>query len=169
MSAITRLETAAVRGAMSAAPREVLTFRLGSEEYAIDLLKVQEIRSYEAPTRIANAPACVNGVVNLRGVIVPIIDLRLKLGLEQAAYDSNTVTVVLNVGSHVVGAVVDSVADVVELAPEQIKPAPEFNGSFGAHSILGLGVIESDDEKRMLIIMDIESLLGGVLVALPRD
>jgi purine-binding chemotaxis protein CheW len=89
---------------------EFLTFRLGAEEYGIDILKVQEIRSYEQPTRIANAPAFIKGVVNLRGVIVPIVDLRLKLGCDTAEYNSFTVVIVLNVKGRVVGAVVDSVS-----------------------------------------------------------
>ena len=95
---------------------EFLTFRLGEEEYGIDILRVQEIRSYEQPTRIANAPAFIKGVVNLRGVIVPIVDLRLKLGCDTAEYNSFTVVIVLNVKGRVVGAVVDSVSDVLELA-----------------------------------------------------
>src|SRR5262245_53933128 len=103
---------------------EFLTFRLGAEEYGIDILRVQEIRSYEAPTRIANAPAFIKGVVNLRGVIVPIVDLRLKLGCESAEYNHFTVVIVLNVRGRVVGAVVDSVSDVLELNGEQIRPAP---------------------------------------------
>ena len=103
---------------------EFLTFRLGAEEYGIDILKVQEIRSYEAPTRIANAPAFIKGVVNLRGVIVPIVDLRLKLGCDSNDYNSFTVVIVLNVRGRVVGAVVDSVSDVLELSRDSIKPAP---------------------------------------------
>ena len=103
---------------------EYLTFRLGAEEYGIDILKVQEIRSYEPPTRIANAPEFIKGVVNLRGVIVPIVDLRLKLGCPTAEYNSFTVVIVLNVRNRVVGAVVDSVSDVLELNRDAIRPAP---------------------------------------------
>src|SRR5437868_12005217 len=109
-----------------AAGGEFLTFRLGEEEYGIDILKVQEIRSYEQPTRIANAPAFIKGVVNLRGVIVPIVDLRLKLGCE-SNYNSFTVVIVLNVKGRVVGAVVDSVSDVLELPSEAVRPVPEMN------------------------------------------
>ncbi|WP_128003730.1 chemotaxis protein CheW, partial [Piscinibacter defluvii] len=108
---------------------EFLTFRLGDEEYGIDILRVQEIRSYEQPTRIANAPAFVKGVVNLRGVIVPVVDLRMKLGCPSAEYNTFTVVIVLNVRNRVVGAVVDSVSDVLELPPEAIKPAPEMASS----------------------------------------
>src|SRR5689334_15386630 len=108
---------------------EFLTFRLGAEEYGIDILRVQEIRSYEPPTRIANSPVFLKGVVNLRGVIVPIVDLRLKLGCESADYNGFTVVIVLNVRGRVVGAVVDSVSDVLELGKGEIKPAPELNSS----------------------------------------
>jgi purine-binding chemotaxis protein CheW len=136
---------------------EFLTFRLGAEEYGIDILKVQEIRSYEPPTRIANAPAFIKGVVNLRGVIVPIVDLRLKLGCECAEYNSFTVVIVLNVKGRVVGAVVDSVSDVLALDAETIKPAPEMNATVDANFITGIGSIN----ERMLILMDIEALMSS--------
>ena len=111
--------------AAAAAGGEFLTFRLGAEEYGIDILKVQEIRSYEQPTRIANAPPFVKGVVNLRGVIVPIVDLRLKLACETAEYNSFTVVIVLNVKGRVVGAVVDSVSDVLELGAGTVQDETE--------------------------------------------
>ena len=104
--------------------RVCLTFRLGSEEYGIDILRVQEIRGYEAPTRVAHSPAFVKGVVNLRGVIVPIVDLRLRFGMHDATYDALTVVIVLNVAHRVVGIVVDSVSDVVELGAEHVRNAP---------------------------------------------
>ncbi|MCD0420882.1 chemotaxis protein CheW [Rubrivivax sp. JA1024] len=140
---------------------EFLTFRLGGEEYGIDILRVQEIRSYEPPTRIANAPSFIKGVVNLRGVIVPIIDLRLKLGCESAEYNGFTVVIVLNVRGRVVGAVVDSVSDVLELTREQIKPAPELSSSIEAHYITGIGAVKSGDAERMLILVDIEALMSS--------
>ncbi|MEF7613220.1 chemotaxis protein CheW [Aquincola sp. MAHUQ-54] len=137
---------------------EYLTFRLGAEEYGIDILRVQEIRSYEQPTRIANAPAFIKGVVNLRGVIVPIVDLRLKLGCESAEYNTFTVVIVLNVRGRVVGAVVDSVSDVLELAPDAIKPAPELSsGQIDTSYITGIGSVA----ERMLILMDIEALMSS--------
>ncbi|MBK1690335.1 chemotaxis protein CheW [Rubrivivax gelatinosus] len=140
---------------------EFLTFRLGGEEYGIDILRVQEIRSYEPPTRIANAPSFIKGVVNLRGVIVPIIDLRLKLGCENAEYNGFTVVIVLNVRGRVVGAVVDSVSDVLELNREQIKPAPELSSSIEAHYITGIGAVKNGDAERMLILVDIEALMSS--------
>ena len=140
-----------------AAGGEFLTFRLGAEEYGIDILKVQEIRSYEQPTRIANAPAFVKGVVNLRGVIVPIVDLRLKLGCETAEYNSFTVVIVLNVKGRVVGAVVDSVSDVLELGAGTIKPAPQMSTAVDTGFITGIGSVND----RMLILMDIEALMSS--------
>ncbi len=141
---------------------EFLTFRLGGEEYGIDILKVQEIRSYEAPTRIANAPAFIKGVVNLRGVIVPIVDLRLKLGCDSAEYNDFTVVIVLNVKGRVVGAVVDSVSDVLELGRDTIKPAPEMSSSIDTSFITGIGSVSD----RMLILMDIEGLMASAEMGL---
>lgn len=136
---------------------EFLTFRLGEEEYGIDILRVQEIRSYEQPTRIANAPSFIKGVVNLRGVIVPIVDLRLKLGCASAEYNGFTVVIVLNVRGRVVGAVVDSVSDVMELTRDHIKPAPEMNTTVDTSFITGIGSVGD----RMLILMDIEALMSS--------
>ena len=145
---------------------EFLTFRLGDEEYGIDILRVQEIRSYEQPTRIANAPPFIKGVVNLRGVIVPIIDLRLKLGCGSADYNSFTVVIVLNVRGRVVGTVVDSVSDVLELSREQIKPAPELSSNIDAHYITGIGAVKHGDADRMLILTDIEALMSSAEMGL---
>jgi purine-binding chemotaxis protein CheW len=139
----------------SARGGEFLTFRLGEEEYGIDILRVQEIRSYEAPTRIANAPEFIRGVVNLRGVIVPIVDLRLKFGLANPTYDSLTVVIILSVARRVVGIVVDAVSDVVTLMPQQVRPAPEFGASLDTRFITGLGTLG----ERMLILADIERLM----------
>lgn len=136
---------------------EFLTFRLGAEEYGIDILKVQEIRSYEQPTRIANSPSFIKGVVNLRGVIVPIVDLRIKLNCESVEYNSFTVVIVLNVRGRVVGAVVDSVSDVLELTRDAIKPAPDLSASIDAGFITGIGSIN----ERMLILMDIEGFMSS--------
>ncbi|OYT87394.1 MAG: chemotaxis protein CheW [Burkholderiales bacterium PBB6] len=163
MSAIAQTDTranSAVNGAVTGAPREYLSFKLGHEEYGIDILKVQEIRGYEPPTRIANAPHFIKGVVNLRGVIVPIVDMRLRFDLPDVKYDSFTVVIILNVAHRTVGMVVDSVSDVLELAPGHIKPAPEFNGAIDATFITGLGTIKhGDDDERMLILMDIEQMM----------
>ena len=143
------------------AAREFLTFRLGAVAYGIDILKVQEIRGYEAPTLIAGAPAFMKGVLNLRGVIVPIVDLRCKFGLTRVNFDHLTVTVILTVADRVVGAVVDSVSDVVELAPEQIKPMPEFNASVDANFITGIGAPDRDNQDDMLVLLDIEKMMAS--------
>ena len=135
--------------------REFLSFRLGAEEYGIEILKVQEIRGWEQPTAIANTPAFIKGVINLRGIIVPIVDLRLKFNLGEAKYDEFTVVIILSVAKRVVGAVVDAVSDVLTLAPAQIKPAPEFSAALENQFITGLGTIE----ERMLILLDIEKLM----------
>jgi purine-binding chemotaxis protein CheW len=137
---------------------EYLSFRLGQEEYGIDILRVQEIRSYEQPTRIAGAPDFIKGVVNLRGVIVPIIDLRLKMGCDSAEFGHFTVVIVLNVKGRVVGAVVDAVSDVLELAGEAIRPAPELaSTAVDTSFITGIANVG----QRMLILMDIEALMSS--------
>jgi purine-binding chemotaxis protein CheW len=160
MSAINATENRNVaQAAAHGGAREYLSFKLGAEEYGIDILKVQEIRGYENPTRIANAPHFIKGVVNLRGVIVPIVDMRLRFGLSDVQYNSFTVVIILNIGSRTVGMVVDSVSDVLELGGEAIKPAPEFNGAIEAAYITGLGTIKNGDAERMLILMDIEQMM----------
>jgi purine-binding chemotaxis protein CheW len=142
--------------------QEYLTFTLGPEEYAIDILKVQEIRGYDAVTTIANAPAFIKGVVNLRGTIVPIVDLRIKFGVGNVEYTPFTVVIILNISGRVVGIVVDSVSDVTMLKPEQIRPAPEFAATVDTKFILGLGTLE----ERMLIVVDIERLMLSSEMAL---
>ncbi|MBK7616507.1 MAG: chemotaxis protein CheW [Burkholderiales bacterium] len=159
MSAMLSPEKTTTAHVQTALPREYLSFKLGAEEYGIDILKVQEIRGYEQPTRIANAPHFIKGVVNLRGVIVPIVDMRLRFDLPDVKYDSFTVVIILNVAHRTVGMVVDSVSDVLELPANQIKPAPEFNGAIDAAYITGLGTIKHGDDERMLILMDIEQMM----------
>ena len=134
--------------------REFLTFTLGQEEYGIDILKVQEIRGYEAVTRIANTPAFIKGVINLRGVIVPIIDMRIKFALGEPVYNEFTVAIILNIGKRIIGMVVDTVSDVVSLSEDEIHPAPEF-GAFDTQFLTGLATIGD----RMLILIDIERLM----------
>jgi purine-binding chemotaxis protein CheW len=142
---------------LSAGAREYLTFRLDREEYGIDILKVQEIRGYEPPTRIANAPSFIKGVVNLRGTIVPIVDMRLKFNCAMAQYDSFTVVIILNLRQRIVGIVVDSVSDVMELAPENLRAAPDVDSVIDGDSVMGLGSLGD----RMLILLDIEKLMSG--------
>ncbi len=149
----------------SAGAREYLTFRLDQEEYGIDILKVQEIRGYEPPTRIANAPAFIKGVVNLRGTIVPIVDMRLKFGCSKAEYNSFTVVIVLNLRQRIVGIVVDSVSDVMELAADNVKAAPDVESVIDSDAVLGLGSLGD----RMLILLDIERLMDGADMGLTSD
>jgi len=143
--------------AAEAEGREFLTFRLGAEEYAIDILKVQEIRGWEVPTTIANTPDFIKGVINLRGTIVPIVDMRLKFRLGEARYDEFTVVIILSFARRVVGVVVDAVSDVTTLMPQQMRPAPEFGGTLDTRFITGLGTLGD----RMLILVDIEKLLNS--------
>jgi purine-binding chemotaxis protein CheW len=159
------IESAKSRSLAQATSGEYLTFALGKEEYGIDILKVQEIRNYQAPTHIAGAPSCMKGVINLRGVIVPIMDLRLILGTSEARYDDFTVVIILGVGGRVIGAVVDSVSDVTALKSEQIRPAPEWSGTIDSQFISGLASVAQGEAERMLILMDIERLLLGSPVA----
>ncbi len=116
---------------------------------------MQEIRGYDSVTRIANAPAFIKGVINLRGIIVPIVDMRVKFHLGRVEYDNQTVVIILNVVHRVVGMVVDGVSDVLTLTPEQVMPAPEFGAVLATEYLTGLGIVEG----RMLILMDIEKLM----------
>ncbi|HAL7802422.1 TPA: chemotaxis protein CheW [Escherichia coli] len=142
--------------------QEFLVFTLGDEEYGIDILKVQEIRGYDHVTRIANTPAFIKGVTNLRGVIVPIVDLRIKFSQVDVDYNDNTVVIVLNFGQRVVGIVVDGVSDVLSLTAEQIRPAPEFAVTLSTEYLTGLGALGD----RMLILVNIEKLLNSEEMAL---
>ena len=136
---------------------EYLAFCLGEEEYGIAIHKVQELRGYDAVTKIANAPEFIKGVVNLRGIIVPIVDMRIKFNLGTPTYDQFTVVVVLNVCGRVIGMVVDSVSDVINLQPEQIKPAPEMGSAVQTEHLTGIGTVE----ERMIILVDIDKLMSS--------
>jgi len=141
---------------------EFLAFTLGQEEYGIDILKVQEIRGYEPVTRIANTPEYIKGVMNLRGIIVPVVDMRIKFNLGTPTYDEFTVVIILNVVGRVMGMVVDSVSDVTTLTPDQIKPAPEMGTAFDTDYLIGLGTLE----ERMLILVDIDKLMSSAEMGL---
>ena len=141
--------------ATSIGNRELLTFTLGKEEYGIDILKVQEIRGYDAVTAIANAPDFIKGVINLRGIIVPIVDMRIKFKLGNVSYNELTVVIILNVANRVVGIVVDGVSDVIALTADQIKPSPHFSASLDMQYITGMGTVN----ERMIIVIDIEKLM----------
>lgn len=149
------LETDLEKG--DAAGQEYLVFTLAAQEYGIDILKVQEIRGYDAQTvtRIANVPSFIKGVTNLRGVIVPIVDMRIRFNLDSVEYNHETVVVILNLQSRVVGIVVDGVSDVLILQPSQISAAPSFGTAFSTEHLTGIGTID----ERMLILVDIEKLM----------
>lgn len=154
-------ETATLTESVGSTPtvcaNEFLTFRLGKEEYGIDILKVQEIRGYDAITQIANSPEFIKGVVNLRGIIVPIIDMRIKFNLGTPEYDQFTVVIILNVSGRVMGIVVDGVSDVISLDMDQVRATPEFGSVIDTKYIMGLGTVD----ERMLILIDIEKLMAN--------
>lgn len=136
---------------------EYLAFRLGEEEYGLDIHKVQELRGYDAVTKIANAPEFLMGVVNLRGIIVPIIDMRIKFNLGMPTYDQFTVVIILNLTGRVIGMVVDSVSDVINLTAGQIKPAPEMGNVVQTEHLTGIGTVD----ERMIILVDIDKLMSS--------
>ena len=129
---------------------EFLTFTLGKEEYGMPILNVQEIRGYDAVAHIANTPDFIKGVVNLRGIIVPVVDMRLKFHLGQADYTELTVVIILNVAGRVIGMVVDGVSDVITIGTDQVKPAPEFGSAIDTEYVMGLGAVD----ERMLILVN---------------
>jgi purine-binding chemotaxis protein CheW len=151
-----------LEGNNAAGKQQFLSFQLGAEEYGIDILRVQEIRAYEKATRLPNTPEFIKGVINLRGVIVPVVDLRMKFGLATAEYNEVTVVVVLNVAERTIGVVVDRVSDVLSLSENDIRPAPEFTASVDNAFVRGLATLD----QRMLIIADIERLMSGADMAL---
>ncbi|WP_426088242.1 chemotaxis protein CheW [Janthinobacterium sp. PSPC1-1] len=154
----TTTHAAAASQLAQAGTRELLVFGLGNEEYAIDIGLVQEIRGYGAVTRMANAPAFLKGFIHLRGSIVPLIDLRIALGQAEPAYDASTVVIILIFAHGATGIVVDRVADVVPLAPAQIKPPPQLHGSAMAGHVTAIGSLD----ERLLIVLDMDSLLSGL-------
>lgn len=150
------------RRSTDAVGQQFLVFTLGDEEYGIDILKVQEIRDYDGVTRIANVPEFIKGVTNLRGIIVPIVDLRIRFKLGKVDYNEQTVVIILNLSGRVVGIVVDGVSDVLMLSGEQIRPAPEFGATLSTEYLTGLGTVDG----RMLILVDIEKLMTSEDMAL---
>ncbi len=149
------------RTVVKEATREVLVFVLGTEEYGVDILKVQEIRGYEKVKPIPAAPEYLKGVMSLRGIIVPVIDLRVKFGLE-AKYDSFTVVVILRVAKRIIGVVVDGVSDVVQLTASEVKPAPNLGSLVDQSYLAGVAT----REERMIMLMDIERFLSSAELGL---
>ena len=151
--------------ANDAVVEEYLTFTLADEEYGVDILKVQEIRGYDAVTRLPDAPDFIKGVVNLRGTIVPVVDLRLKFKMKDVGYGPTTVMIVLNVADRVVGMVVDAVSDVIRLTPDQVRPVPEIVCTIDRKFLTGIGTAED----RMLVLLDIEHLMTSAEMGLVAE
>ena len=145
------------RTATREATREVLVFVIGKEEYGVDILKVQEIRGYEKVTTIPAAPDFLKGVVNLRGTIVPVIDMRIKFGLPDPRYDSFTVVVILKLASRVIGIVVDAVSDVMPLNASDVKEAPRLGSIVDSSYLTGVAAVND----RMVLLLDIERFLSS--------
>lgn len=141
------------RGA--APPLQQLTFTLADEEYGLDILAVREIRAWSRVTRIPQTPAYVLGVLNLRGAIVPIMDLRLRFGLERESYGDNTVTIIVAIAERLFGIVVDAVSDVVDIDPAAIKPVPDMGAVVDTRYLKGLAT----HEERMVMLLDVEKLM----------
>lgn len=139
---------------------QYLTFLLGQEEYGVDILRVQEIKGWERATEIPNTPDYIRGVMNLRGTVIPIVDLRRRFDLAAADYTNTTVVIVLRIegdnGTRTMGFVVDAVSDVYNVAPENVQPAPDFGARVNTQFIKGLAAV---DEK-MVILLDIDRLIG---------
>lgn len=147
------------RANIQAGVRQYLTFTLGGESYGVDILRVQEIRGWTPVTCIPNTPAYLRGMLNLRGSIVPIVDMRMRFNLEHAEFTPVTVVIVLTVegarGSRVIGVVVDSVSDVLDVTPGEIKPSPDFGGAIDTDFIKGLAT--ANDE--MVMLLDVDKML----------
>jgi len=134
---------------------QFLTFALGDEEYGVAILNVQEIKGYSPATPIPNTPAYVKGVMNLRGAIVPVIDLRLRLGMPAATYGPFTVIVVMAVGAKVVGAIVDAVSDVVTIADADVQAAPTFGTDVDLRFVAGI----AQAGETLVVLLDAETML----------
>jgi purine-binding chemotaxis protein CheW len=134
---------------------QYLTVNLGNEEYAVDILAVREIRGWTPVTRIPQAPPYVLGVLNLRGAIVPVLDLRLRFSLDREEYTATTVTVIVMVNGRQFGVVVDAVSDVVEVAPGSIRPVPDMGTSVDTEYLKGLTSVG----ERMVLLLDVDRLL----------
>lgn len=158
-------DTASTTTSAQALGEEYLTFTLGEEDYGVDILKVQEIRGYDAVTRLPDAPEFIKGVINLRGTIVPVVDLRIKFKLGDVRYDSFTVMIILNLAGRVVGMVVDAVSDVIRLTDEQVRPAPDLGAGVDTRYLGGVGTAG----ERMILLLDIDRLLNSREMALVED
>lgn len=142
---------------------QFLTFRLVSEEYGIEILKVQEIKGFSAVTPIPNTPPCIKGVMNLRGTVVPVLDLRSKFGMVESPYDKFTVIIVVTVGTRVMGLVVDAVSDVLDVGREAIEPIPDLGAGVDTAFLSGM----ARSGEKLVLLLDLERVIGteGLAVA----
>ena len=147
---------------LAADENQYLTFVLGGEQYGLEILKVQEFKVHTGVTRMPNTPPHVKGVTNLRGAVVPIIDLRTRFSLPELPYDRFTVFIIAIVGTKIVGLVVDSVEDVVDLPPAVIQPTPELAASLGGVYVRGIANIDN----RLIAVLDIDRIVSADLAAL---
>ena len=136
---------------------QYLTFRLGEEEYGVEILKVQEIKGYSAITPMPNTPRHLKGVMNLRGTIVPVVDLRAKFSMAEAEYNQFTVIIVVTVGAKVMGLVVDAVSDVLNIPKADIQPTPDFGAEVDVRFINGM----AKAGEKLVVLLDIDRVLGG--------
>lgn len=140
---------------------QYLTFKLHSEEYGVEILKVQEIKGFSQITPVPNTPAFVKGVINLRGTVVPVLDLRARFRMDAADYNQFTVIIVVNVHNRIVGLVVDAVSDVLNFRSSEVEPTPDFGGGVDTSFITGLAKIE----ERLVLLLNLESLVTDVETA----
>jgi len=161
MQAETTAHSATAGSAATVNAEQFLTFMLNGEEYGVDILRVQEIKGWESATEIPNTPQYIRGVINLRGTIVPVIDLRRRFALEPIEYTNTTVIIVLRIrtgdGEKTMGFIVDAVSDVYNVTPEQMKPTPEFGGQVRTDYVKGLATVDA----KMVILLDIDQLVGS--------
>ena len=146
--------------------KELLTFLLAGEEYGVDILRVQEIKGWSTVTSIPNTPEYIRGVINIRGSIVPIIDMRLRFNIEKKEYDATTVVIVLNVFGNnkryrTMGVVVDAVSDVYNIPVDDVKASPDFGTAVDTEFVTGLATIN----EKMIIVLDIDHMLNAAELA----
>ena len=142
---------------------QYVTFTLDDEEYGVEVLKVQEIIGYQGFTRVPSVPSFVKGVINLRGLVVPIVDLRIKLSMQEKAYDNFTVILILEVRGKTIGAIVDAVSDVVNLKEDEVQATPDFASGVSVDFIAGMG----RRGDKLIIMLDIDKVLniGDLVIA----
>ena len=150
------IDTAPAQASYTAGIQQYLSFALGDEQYGIDILRVQEIKGYSGITPIPNTPAHIRGVMNLRGTVIPVVDLRAKFHLETRAYDKFTVIIVVTVGARIIGLVVDGVSDVLDISRSEIRPAPELGQADNTRFISGMVHVG----ERLVVLLDIAMLLA---------